>query len=178
MTEEYTTYYQSPIGTLEIAGSEKGISIIEFVEADCYFEPRSGDADASPACIANCIHQLDEYFHGTRKEFSVPLDLHGTDFQKRVWRELLNIPFGATTSYLNVANKLGDKKTIRAVGRANGQNPIVIIVPCHRVIGTNGSLTGYGGGLWRKEWLLDFEGGRLQPGLIDSRQWVSHAPRR
>jgi methylated-DNA-[protein]-cysteine S-methyltransferase len=171
MSEEYKTYYRSPIGTLEIVGSVEGISAIAFVD----------DVQPStriPACLAECIHQLDEYFQGIRKEFSIQLDLRGSNFQKRVWRELLNIPFGVTKSYLNVANALGDKKAIRAVGRANGQNPIVIVVPCHRVIGSDGSLTGYGGGLWRKEWLLNFEGGRLQPSFLDPRQLVSDAHRR
>jgi methylated-DNA-[protein]-cysteine S-methyltransferase len=131
-----------------------------------------------PVCLTACVRQLDEYFNGTRKEFSIQLDLRGTEFQKRVWQELLNIPFGTTTAYLKVASSLGDKKALRAVGRANGQNPIVILVPCHRVIGTDGSLTGYGGGLWRKEWLLNFEGSRLQPGLLTARPWVIDASRR
>jgi methylated-DNA-[protein]-cysteine S-methyltransferase len=119
--------------------------------------------------LADCVHQLDEYFARQRKSFDLKLDLRGTDFQKRVWRELLEIPFGKTVSYLDVAVALGDKKSIRAVGHANGQNPIVVIVPCHRVIGSDGSLTGYGGGLWRKEWLLNFEGSHPQTSLFDAR---------
>jgi methylated-DNA-[protein]-cysteine S-methyltransferase len=103
---------------------------------------------------------MDEYFEGSRKEFQLPLAPEGTDFQKRVWSELLNIPYGATCSYLDVARALGDANAIRAVGAANGRNPISIIIPCHRVIGADGSLTGYGGGLWRKEWLLRHEGVR------------------
>ncbi len=155
-------YYRSPIGMLEISGSERGIVAIHFVEE---VQPSS----EIPADLLECVRQLDEYFAGVRQEFSLPLDLRGTEFQKRVWRELLKIPFGKTVSYLDVALALGDRKTIRAVGRANGQNPMVIVVPCHRVIGADGSLTGYGGGLWRKEWLLNFEGSRLQTSLFDAR---------
>ena len=174
MSAENKAYYKSPIGTLEIVGSSQGISAISFVEREGHCE----QSEESLSSLEYCIRQLDEYFRGRRNEFSIQLDLRGTDFQKRVWRELVHIPFGATTSYLNVAKNLGNPKAIRAVGRANGQNPIVIIVPCHRVIGSDGSLTGYGGGLWRKEWLLDFEGGRLQPSLLDSRQMVNNASRR
>ena len=162
MSDLLKTCYRSPIGMLEIIGSERGIVAIHFVE----------DAQPSleiPADLMECVRQLDEYFAGARQEFSLTLDLRGTEFQKRVWRELLKIPFGKTVSYLDVAIALGDRKTIRALGRANGQNPIVIVVPCHRVIGSDGSLTGYGGGLWRKEWLLNFEGSRLQTSLFDAR---------
>jgi len=161
MSDLLKTCYRSPIGMLEIIGSERGIVAIHFVE----------DAQPSleiPADLMECVRQLDEYFAGARQEFSLTLDLRGTEFQKRVWRELLKIPFGKTVSYLDVAIALGDRKTIRALGRANGQNPIVIVVPCHRVIGSDGSLTGYGGGLWRKEWLLNFEGSRLQTSLFDA----------
>lgn len=162
MSEEYKTYYRSPIGVMKIVGSENGITAIDFVD----------DVRASaktPVCLEDCVRQLDEYFARRRKSFDLKLDLRGTDFQKRVWRELLKIPFGKTVSYLDVAVALSDKKSIRAVGRANGQNPIVLIVPCHRVIGSDGSLTGYGGGLWRKEWLLNFEGSRPQTSLFDER---------
>lgn len=154
--------YRSPIGMMEIIGGERGIVAINFVDDS---QPES----AVPACLRECVQQLDEYFAGVRQAFSLTLDLRGTEFQKRVWRELLKIPFGKTVSYLDVALALGDRKTIRAVGRANGQNPIVIVVPCHRVIGSDGSLTGYGGGLWRKEWLLNFEGSRSQTSLFDAR---------
>ncbi len=170
MSEKVFAYYRSPIGALKVVGSPDGIAEISFLD----------DAQPSaeiPACLIDCVRQLDEYFDGARKEFSVKLDLRGTEFRKRVWRALSKIPFGATTSYLNVANLLGDKKSIRAVGRANGQNPIVIIVPCHRVIGSDGSLTGYGGGLWRKAWLLNFEGSRQQTGLFDLQYSVADAKR-
>ncbi len=112
------------------------------------------------------FNQLKEYFSGTRKTFDVPLDIEGTDFQKRVWKELQNIPYGKTISYKILAEKLGDVKSIRAVGKANSQNPIAIIIPCHRVIGTDGSLTGYAGGLDIKEKLLHLEGA-LNPELFD-----------
>jgi methylated-DNA-[protein]-cysteine S-methyltransferase len=112
------------------------------------------------------FNQLKEYFAGTRKEFDVPLDIEGTDFQKRVWNELQNIPYGKTISYKSLSEKLGDVKAIRAVGKANGQNPIAIIIPCHRVIGANGSLVGYAGGLAIKEKLLHLEGA-LNPELFD-----------
>jgi len=160
MPEKFTTYYHSPIGIIEIVGNENGISSVLFVEHD---EIRS----EIPNCLKDCTTQLDEYFNGARKEFFLKLDLQGTDFQKRVWNKLLRIPFGKTVSYLDIAVAIGNRKSIRAVGSANGRNPICIIVPCHRVIGTNGSLTGYGGGLWRKEWLLKFEGRTGQVNLFE-----------
>jgi methylated-DNA-[protein]-cysteine S-methyltransferase len=163
MSDGFTAYYHSPIGVVAITGSDAGIASIYFV--DDVLPPTP-----TPACLAEGVRQLDEYFRGVRKTFSLRLDLRGTDFQIRVWRELLNIPFGKTVSYLHLASTLGDKKALRAVGRANGQNPIALVVPCHRVIGSNGSLTGYGGGLWRKEWLLKFEGSCPQTSLFDARR--------
>jgi len=112
------------------------------------------------------FYQLNEYFAGTRKEFDVPLDIEGTDFQKKVWNELQKIPYGKTISYKTLSEKLGDVKAIRAVGKANGQNPVAIIIPCHRVIGANGNLVGYAGGLDIKEKLLHLEGA-LNPELFD-----------
>ena len=106
--------------------------------------------------------QLDEYFAGARTEFRVPLELSGNDFERRVWRELLEIPYGETASYGEIARRIGTPHAARAVGLANGRNPVALIVPCHRVIGADGSLTGYGGGLERKRLLLDLEAGRLQ----------------
>jgi methylated-DNA-[protein]-cysteine S-methyltransferase len=151
MTDKFKTYFRSPIGAIEIIGSENGISSVLFVEKV------AEEGAEIPACLEDCVSQLDEYFSRGRKGFSLKLDLHGTDFQKRVWHELLKIPFGKTVSYLDIATTIGNRKSTRAVGSANGRNPICIIVPCHRVIGTNGSLINYGGGLWRKEWLLKFE---------------------
>jgi methylated-DNA-[protein]-cysteine S-methyltransferase len=151
MSEKEIAYYRSPIGLIEIVGSAQGVSSINFVEQD-------ESSKTIPENLRECVSQLDEYFHRARREFTFKLDLQGTEFQKRVWRELLKIPYGKTISYRDMAIALGDRNALRAVGHANGQNPISIIVPCHRVIGSNGSLTGYGGGLWRKEWLLNFEG--------------------
>jgi methylated-DNA-[protein]-cysteine S-methyltransferase len=106
------------------------------------------------------FNQLNEYFSGSRKKFDLPLDIDGTEFQKKVWNELKKIPYGKTKSYKYIAEKLGDVKAIRAVGKANGQNPVPILIPCHRVIGSNGKLTGYAGGLDIKEKLLEIEGSR------------------
>jgi methylated-DNA-[protein]-cysteine S-methyltransferase len=114
------------------------------------------DAPAHPVLLET-IRQLAEYFRGTRRAFDLPLDFHGTDFQKQVWSSLLSIPFGETRSYLDVARAVGNPAAVRAVGAANGRNPISIIAPCHRVIGTNGGLTGFGGGLEAKAWLLAHE---------------------
>jgi methylated-DNA-[protein]-cysteine S-methyltransferase len=110
--------------------------------------------------------QLDEYFAGARLEFDLPLDAQGTPFQRRVWTALAEIPFGQTISYAELARRVGDVKAVRAVGAANGRNPIPIIVPCHRVIGANGSLVGFGGGLERKQWLLEHEGVLTEPLLL------------
>ena len=170
MSDKMVTYFQSPLGAIKITGSENGIASIGFVKS-------AAPTHSIPDCLAEAVRQLTEYFAGTRKEFSFELDLRGTDFQIQVWRYLLTIPFGETRSYLDVALVLGDRKAIRAVGRANGQNPIALVVPCHRVIGSDGSLTGYGGGLWRKEWLLNFEGSRLQTPLFDTRQVMVDARR-
>jgi methylated-DNA-[protein]-cysteine S-methyltransferase len=160
MTEKFTAYYRSPIGILGIIGSQDGVASVLFVD-DVVI-----DEKAVPAELCDCVAQLDEYFDGRRKEFSLKLDLRGTAFQKRVWHALQKIPFGKTVSYLDIASSLGNKESTRAVGRANGQNPISIIVPCHRVIGSDGSLTGYGGGLWRKRWLLNFESQTPQDDLF------------
>ncbi|MBI5029408.1 MAG: methylated-DNA--[protein]-cysteine S-methyltransferase [Chloroflexi bacterium] len=178
-------YLQSPIGAIKITGSESGISSIGFVKSETRFlvNQSTNEADVSEKTdfsdhiLAEAVRQLTEYFAGARKEFSLKLDLRGSDFQTQVWRYLLTIQFGKTNSYLDVALALGDRKSIRAVGRANGQNPIAIVVPCHRVIGSDGSLTGYGGELWRKEWLLNFEGSRLQAPLFDPRQVMVDAKR-
>lgn len=159
MNEQHTAYYRSPIGVLEIKGGDDGVSSVLFVAAV------SSDAMIPPS-LQDCVNQLDEYFRGQRKEFSIKLDLRGTEFQKRVWRELAKIPYGKTVSYRDIAFVLGSSQAVRAVGSANGQNPIVIIVPCHRVIGSDGRLTGYGGGLWRKQWLLNLESNLPQANLF------------
>jgi methylated-DNA-[protein]-cysteine S-methyltransferase len=153
MSQEHTTYYQSAIGLLEIIGTEQGVKEVRFAEAEPPDEPA---AEVHP-CLQECVRQLDEYFKGERQEFSLELVPDGTAFQQKIWQQLLTIPYGKTVSYLDIARAAGDEKAVRAVGNANGRNKIVIIMPCHRVIGSNGQLTGYGGGLWRKEWLLDHE---------------------
>ena len=162
MTELVLTYSDSPLGVLEIAGSEAGIRAVRFLD-----EPPLAPATPDlPAPLVSCVQQLHEYFAGQRRSFEVPLDLKGTPFQRRVWELLLHIPFGETRTYLDIALALGDVKAVRAVGAANGQNPVPIIVPCHRVIGGDGTLIGYGGGLWRKEWLLAHEGHPVQARLF------------
>jgi len=158
---EQKAYHSSPIGLLEITGSEKGISSILFIEGDL------ADTGKVPVHLRVCVQQLEEYFNGTRKKFTVKLNLHGTKFQEKVWKQLMYIPFGKTTAYLGIAEAIGDKKTIRAVGNANNKNKIAIIIPCHRVIGTNGTLVGYSSGLLRKKWLLDFENPVKQRKLFD-----------
>ena len=155
MNDIQKTYFESPIGRIEISGDEKGISSVEF------FEDRKNDSK-NTGHLKNCLKQLDEYFSGKRKSFSLKLNLKGTEFQKKIWKGLLKIPFGETVSYLDVAKEIGNEKAVRAVGNANNKNNISIIIPCHRVIGSNGKLIGYGGGLWRKKWLIDFENGYKQ----------------
>lgn len=153
-------YYNSPIGALEIRSTGSAISDVLFVnswkgakvneEELSFVKPKS-------AIIKTCIKQLDEYFAGKRTEFNFHISQVGTEFQQQVWAELCNIPYGRTISYLELSKRIGNVKAIRAVGTANGNNSICIIVPCHRVIGSNGELVGYGGDLWRKKWLLEHE---------------------
>ncbi len=151
--------YSSPVGLLNITGTDAGIRSILYGD----FVKENGKV---PECLVECIHQLDEYFNGRRKVFNLLLDAEGTDFQLRIWKLLQDIPFGRTLSYLELAMISGDAKAVRAVGHANGQNKLNIVVPCHRVIGSNQKLIGYGGGLWRKEWLLKHEASFDMPGLF------------
>lgn len=148
---ENKAYYHSPIGTIEIVGTERGLCRLTFVRE------RARRPAAVTSGLKECVAQLDEYFGGKRRKFSVNLDLQGTRFQKRVWQALLKIPSGRTASYREVAKAVGNSKAVRAVGNANRANPVAIIIPCHRVIGSDGSLVGYGSGLWRKRWLLAHE---------------------
>lgn len=143
--------YHSPIGVLEIVGTEEGILSVEFADKT------PGTSQKIHSCLEECLRQLDEYFRGKRKEFSLTLLWRGTDFQLKVWKELMNIPYGQTSTYKKVAEAVGNPKAVRAVGAANRSNRFTIIIPCHRVIGSNGGLVGYGGNLWRKEWLLNHE---------------------
>ncbi|MEE4196043.1 MAG: methylated-DNA--[protein]-cysteine S-methyltransferase [Bacteroidales bacterium] len=156
MTE---AFYKSPVGYLNIVANERDIINIEF--SDVYYKMRM-----IPAQIQRCIKQLDEYFRGERKTFTLSINPAGTEFQAKVWNLLLQIPYGTTISYLDLARKLGDENALRAVASANGKNPIPIIIPCHRVIGHDGSLTGYAGGLLKKQWLLEHEGAIRQKSLF------------
>ncbi len=154
------THLKTPLGISEISGSELGISAIKILDETV--EP----LQTTPDCLRPAVEQLEAYFAGNLKHFDLKIDLAGTDFQKRVWQELQHIPFGKTVSYLDLAKKLGDVKAIRAVASANGKNPLWIVIPCHRVIGSNGDLTGYAGGLHRKKWLLQHEGALKQTSLF------------
>ena len=152
----FSTYYQSPIGLLKVSGTETYISSIHFI--DHIDDPSEIKVDSSyHPMLIQCIEQLIQYFQGERRNFEFPIYQDGTAFQKRVWNELIGIPFGKTISYLELARGMGDVNVIRAAASANGKNNIVIVVPCHRVIGSNKELVGYSGGLWRKKWLLDHE---------------------
>ncbi len=148
-------YYASPVGDLLIESEEGKIITVNFVKD-------SRQEETHTSATEQCILELDEYFFKGRKFFTVELNPQGTDFQKKVWNELLLIPYGKTISYEALALRLENVKLIRAVGLANGQNPIAIIIPCHRVIGKSGTLVGYGGGLENKEWLLNHEGAILR----------------
>ncbi len=146
-----TACLRTPIGILAV--SEAGGAI---VQADFFDGSSPAETELSPE-LGTCLRQLREYFEGQRREFEVKLAPEGTDFQKRVWAELLKVPYGATTNYGRIAESIGRPGAARAVGAANGRNPVSIIIPCHRVLGAGGELVGYGGGLWRKEWLLRHE---------------------
>lgn len=154
-----TAFIESPLGITKIVGDENGIAEISVLS-------EGKKTTKIPNSLKECVSQLREYFDGQRQHFDFKLNPQGTDFQQKVWQELLNIPFGKTVSYLDLSKKLGDVKAIRAVASANGRNPLWIVVPCHRVIGTDGSLTGYAGGLWRKKWLLEHESPSKQQSLF------------
>ncbi|MFI5129678.1 MAG: methylated-DNA--[protein]-cysteine S-methyltransferase [Chitinophagales bacterium] len=154
MAENFTTYYHSPVGLLKITGTADYISEVSFHDTS---EKSVGNKKHLPPMIIQCIEQLIQYFNGEKRFFDLPLNQEGTVFQKQVWNELASIPFGKTISYLDLAIKTGDPKATRAVAAANGKNNIAIIIPCHRVIGSDKTLVGYGGGLWRKKWLLEHE---------------------
>lgn len=154
-----TVFINTPLGTAKIKGDEKGIAVISINE--------EGEITKQiPLELKEAVFQLKEYFEGKRTHFNFELNPKGTDFQKKVWKALLEIPYGKTTSYLELSKQLGDIKAIRAVAAANGKNPLWVVVPCHRVIGSDGSLTGYAGGLWRKKWLLEHENPLKQQSLF------------
>lgn len=152
MPYKYVTYLKSPIGEIKITADENSVASILFVFNDTEMEEENCND-----ILAQCKIELSEYFAGKRKEFEVPFNQVGTEFQQKVWNELTKINYGQTVSYNHIAKAIDNQKSIRAVGTTNGKNQISIIVPCHRVIGSDGSLTGYAGGLWRKKWLLNHE---------------------
>lgn len=158
MNHDTLDYYHPPaadaLGLILIRATPEGLTEIDFVDEQ-HEPPRPGPLTAQ-ACA-----QLTEYFAGTRRDFDLPLAPQGTDFQRRVWAALEAIPFGETRNYAEIAEQLGSKGGQRAVGAANGRNPISIVVPCHRVIGSDGRMTGYAGGIGRKRWLLAFEAGEV-----------------
>ena len=154
-----TAFIKTPLGIAKITGDEKGILVISVSD--------EGEITKKiPIVLKEAVSQLNDYFEGKRNNFTFKLNPSGTEFQQKVWKGLLEIPFGKTMSYLELSKKLGDVKAIRAVASANGKNPLWIVVPCHRVIGTDGSLTGYAGGLWRKKWLLEHENPTTQQSLF------------
>ena len=156
-----TAYINSPLGITKIVGDEDGIAVISVSDV--------GTNEVSveiPNVLKEAVSQLKEYFEGKRTDFNLKLKPQGTEFQQKVWKALLEIPYGKTISYMDQTKKLGDIKAIRAVASANGKNPLWIVVPCHRVIGTNGSLTGYAGEIWRKKWLLEHENPSTQQSLF------------
>ncbi|HNQ26956.1 MAG TPA: methylated-DNA--[protein]-cysteine S-methyltransferase [Aquaticitalea sp.] len=149
----------TPLGFARIAGNETGIAEISVLD-------KGKVSEKVPKVLQRAVKQLDDYFQGKRTSFDFKINPKGTEFQKKVWRELCAIPFGKTMSYLELSKKLGDVKAIRAVASANAKNPIWIVVPCHRVIGSDGSLVGYAGGLYRKKWLLEHENTHKQQTLF------------
>jgi methylated-DNA-[protein]-cysteine S-methyltransferase len=164
-----TAFINSPLGITKIVGDQNGISEICCASSSEALGSVSSEGEISqiiPKELQEATMQLKDYFEGKRNDFTFRLNPKGTDFQQKVWKELCNIPFGKTLSYLELSKKLGDVKAIRAVASANGKNPLWIVIPCHRVIGTDGSLTGYAGGLWRKKWLLEHENPTNQQSLF------------
>ena len=160
MSKTYSSFMDSPIGPLRLTTDDDAVHEVLFCN-------EIGNSDKNlPDIMIELAKQLKAYFEDTLQDFDLQLNPQGTVFQKRVWKELENIPFGKNRSYLDMANKLGDPKVIRAAASTNGKNPISIIIPCHRVIGKNGSLTGYASGLHRKKWLLDHEN-RLANGVLE-----------
>jgi len=162
MNPNQRAFLKTPVGFVEIDCTPKGIRRLEFID----FRVR---INRTPSGLKECRDQLREYFEGTRRQFTIPLDLEGSPFQLKVWNELLKIPFGTTISYHELAHRVGDENAFRAVGGANAKNPVSIIIPCHRVIGINGKLVGYSGGIKRKKWLLEHEYAFAQRDLFYSK---------
>ena len=169
----YFTRIDTPLGPMLAAASDDGLALLEFIDRRMLetqlrrLSTALGNAivPGTNAILEQTVTELKEYFEGNRRQFTVPLVFAGSDFQQGVWRELLTVPYAATRSYGEQARRLGKPEAVRAVARANGDNRIAIIIPCHRIIGSDGKLTGYGGGIHRKRWLLDHEM-RTAGGLI------------
>lgn len=155
MQNSFVHFYHSPIGAIKMVSSEHCIQQLSFV--DIHGLEDFDTEQIIPAVIHQCMDELIEYFAGNRRSFTVPIDQDGTEFQQKVWKELYEVPYAKTLSYAELAKKLGDPKVIRAAASANGKNKIAIIVPCHRIIGSDKNLTGYAWGLPRKKWLLQHE---------------------
>lgn len=153
-------YYKTPIGIAKIIGDDDGIISVSVIDKDIV------ETEIIPLSLQECVTQLDEYFQKKRTTFNLKLNPQGTAFQKKVWEELQGIPFAKTITYQEQSKKMNAPKSIRAIASANGKNPIWIIIPCHRVIGSDGSLTGYAGGIWRKKWLLEHENPSKQTSLF------------
>lgn len=152
-------FIKTPLGIAKLTGDEKGIREIIILDNEL-------ESDTIPKELKVAVEQIHEYFEGKRTAFTFRINPLGTEFQQKVWKVLLTIPYGKTISYLALSKKIGDVKAIRAVASANGKNPLWIVVPCHRVIGSDGSLSGYAGGLWRKKWLLEHENPVKQESLF------------
>ncbi len=151
MNEEFYSYFESPIGFVEIIADKNYLRAVKFID-ELPEEKKKGNK-----ITISARKQLKEYFNGKRKTFELPFEFKGTEFQNEVWKALTKIPFGSVVTYQDIAKLTGNEKAVRAVGSANGKNPIPIIVPCHRVIAKNGKLSGYAGGVERKEWLIEHE---------------------
>ncbi len=171
MSETFFTRIQSPVGELTLVASAKGLRGI-YMEDHRKAPPTPAIWKNDPSRFAEAVEQLAEYFSGKRGSFDLPLDLQGTPFQLRAWHALLEIPFGETRTYAEQAALIDNPKAVRAIGLANGRNPVSIIVPCHRVIGKNGTLTGYGGGLERKRFLLELEKNHFENNQTRLRQGI------
>ena len=152
--------FPTPLGAMLVVVSDTGVTRIDFVDLDQEVDLTKNSVQQKHLILTNALTQLSEYFNGTRTTFSLPLDLNGTDFQKQAWLALARIPYGQTMTYGEQAASIGRPRAVRAIGTANSKNPVAVVLPCHRVIGADGSLTGYAGGMQKKQWLLEHERGR------------------
>src|SRR2546429_5545341 len=174
----HSTTHPTPVGTLTLVASDRGLRAVVWLKSSRKGTGVNGRPHRNPdhPILKTTARQLDEYFSGERTTFDIPLDLQGTRFQLAAWRSLAQIPFGTTTSYGRQAAALGIPTAARALGAANGANPVCIVLPCHRVIGADGSLTGFGGGLPVKQWLLDHEARVVASNILSTPQWPHQQP--